>query len=208
MDTAEEKGTREKLLDTAERLFLEKGYDGVSIRDITDTAGANVAAINYHFGGKENLYREAFRRMISGKASQTLERLHGAIAETSPPDLEKVFRAYIGGFLGEFLTSKDAQNFLRLASDEMSEQGIASDILLEEAALPCHRALKDAILAVRPHITEEKASLIIASVFGQMYHFVRARHVIRHTSGREYNSEFIGRIIDHIVEFSLRGIGE
>jgi AcrR family transcriptional regulator len=208
MTTAEEKGTREKLLDVAARLFLEKGYDGVSIRDITDAAGTNVAAINYHFGGKENLYREAFRQMISGKAAHTLGLLQSAIAEKSPPDLEKVLKAYIGGFLGEFLTSKDAQNFLRLASDEMSEQGIASDILLEEAALPCHTALKEAILASRPHVTEEKASLVIASVFGQMYHFVRARHVITHVSGKEYNGEFIGKIIDHIVEFSLKGIGD
>jgi AcrR family transcriptional regulator len=208
MTIAEAKGTREKLLDAAERLFLEKGYDGVSIRDITDAAGTNVAAINYHFGGKENLYREFFRRMISNKSSHTIERLRDTVAEKSPPDLEKVFRAYIGGFLGEFLTSKDAQNFLRLASDEMSEQGIASDILVEEAATPCHTALKEAVLAARPNITEEKASLIIASVFGQMYHFVRARHVITHVSGKEYNDEFIKDIIDHIVEFSLKGIGD
>jgi AcrR family transcriptional regulator len=208
MTTAEAKGTREKLLDEAERLFLAKGYEGVSIRDITDAAGANVAAVNYHFGGKENLYREVFRRMVSGKAEQTIERLRDAIAAKSPPDLEIVFRAYIEGFLGEFLHSKDAQNFLRLASDEMSEQGIASDILLEEAALPCHTSLKDAILAARPDVTEEKAALIIASVFGQMYHFVRARHVIKNVSGRDYDGEFIKDIIDHIVDFSLKGIGD
>ncbi len=208
MGPAEAKTTREKLLDAAARLFLDRGYDGVSIRDITDAAGANVASINYHFGGKENLYREFFRRMLIERASQMLQRLNSVMAEKSPPDLKKVFKAYIRGFLGEFLTSKDAQNFLRLASDEMSEQGIATDILLEEAALPCHMVLKEAILAARPHVTVEKASLIIASVFGQMYHFVRARHVIKHTSGREYNGEFIGEIIEHITEFSLKGIGD
>ncbi len=208
MDTADVRGTREKLLDAAERLFLEKGYSGVSIRDITDAAGANVASINYHFGGKEKLYREFFRRILFNKVHQMLQRLDGAIKEKSPPDLEKVLRVYIAGFLGEFLTSDDAKSFLRLISDEMSEQGIATDILVDDAAIPIHKVLKEAILAARPNVSGEKASLIIASVFGQMFHFVRARHIIRHTSGREYNGEFIKDIIDHIIEFSLKGIGE
>ena len=208
METAEAKTTREKLLEVAQRLFLDKGYDRVSIRDLTEAAGANVASINYHFGGKENLYREFFRRMLTERGSQMLQRLNSVIAEKSPPDLRNVLKSYIGGFLGEFLTSKDAQNFLRLASDEMSEQGLAADILLDEAVLPLHSALKEAILAARPHVAEEKASLIIASVFGQMHHFVRARHVIKHTSGREYNGEFIDDIIEHITEFSLKGIGD
>lgn len=208
MDTEDVRGTREKLLDAAERLFLEKSYSGVSIRDITDAAGANVASINYHFGGKENLYREFFRRILFNKVHQMLQRLDGAIREKSPPDLEKVLRIYVAGLLGEFLTSDDAMSFLRLISDEMSEQGIATDILVEDAAVPIHKVLKEAILAARPDVSGEKASLIIASVFGQMFHFVRARHVIRHTSGREYDGEFIKDIIDHIIEFSLKGIGD
>ncbi len=208
MERTEAKPTRKKLLESARILFLERGYEGVSIRDVTDAAGANVASINYHFGGKDNLYREVFREMLSERVSDILRRLDAVISEKSPPDLGKVFRTYMEGLLGEFLVSKDAQNFAKLVSNEMSVNGLASEILVREAAVPIHKVLKGAILAARPDIPEIKASLIIASVFGQMFHFVRARHVIEHTMGREYDEEVIRVIMDHIVEFSLRGMGE
>ena len=54
----------ERLLDAAEKLFCEKGYEGTSVRDITAEAGCNIAAVIYHFGGKERLYQEMFRRRL------------------------------------------------------------------------------------------------------------------------------------------------
>ena len=63
--------TRDLLLVEARKKFCEKGFDGASLRDICDGAGANVSAVKYHFGGKEGLYRECFK--IYGE-----ERLHSA----------------------------------------------------------------------------------------------------------------------------------
>ena len=62
--TALERGVRDRLLDAAERLFCEKGFHGTSVRDLTTEANCNVAAINYHFGGKVELYSQMFRRQI------------------------------------------------------------------------------------------------------------------------------------------------
>jgi len=53
--------TRSRILDAASALFAEKGYGGVTVAAICHKAGANIAAVNYHFGGKEDLYREAWR---------------------------------------------------------------------------------------------------------------------------------------------------
>src|ERR1700747_695989 len=53
--------TRERIMKAAERLFAEKGYDGTSVRAIVAKARVNQAAINYHFGGKDGLYREVLR---------------------------------------------------------------------------------------------------------------------------------------------------
>jgi AcrR family transcriptional regulator len=54
--------TKERILDTAEVLFAQKGYRAVSVREITSAARCNLAAVNYHFGKKENLYLEPCRR--------------------------------------------------------------------------------------------------------------------------------------------------
>ncbi len=53
--------TKDLILDAARKHFSDKGYEGASVRDICDQAGANVSAIKYHFGGKEGLYRECFK---------------------------------------------------------------------------------------------------------------------------------------------------
>ena len=56
---------RNRLLEAAAESFAEKGFDGTSVRDITAKASCNVAAVNYHFGGKENLYFAVFRRYMA-----------------------------------------------------------------------------------------------------------------------------------------------
>ncbi len=65
--------TRDRIMKAAERLFAERGYDGTSIRAIVAKARVNQAAINYHFDGKDGLYREvlrgAFRGMIAEQVS-------------------------------------------------------------------------------------------------------------------------------------------
>ena len=62
--TTEEDGhesTRRRLLEAAEVIFAEKGFKHANVREICQQAGANVAAVNYHFGGKEQLYIETVR---------------------------------------------------------------------------------------------------------------------------------------------------
>ena len=49
--------TDERLLSAAEKLFAKNGYDGTSVRDITEAADCNVASVNYYFSGKEKLYQ-------------------------------------------------------------------------------------------------------------------------------------------------------
>ncbi|MGE4481961.1 TetR/AcrR family transcriptional regulator [Acidocella sp.] len=90
-------GTRETIFLTAERLFAECGFDGVSVRDIAAAAQANIAAVNYHFGSKGDLLLEIFNvrtRELNGERRQMLreaEQRHGG----NPP-LREVLRALLG----------------------------------------------------------------------------------------------------------------
>ncbi|GAB4388288.1 MAG: TetR family transcriptional regulator [Thermodesulfovibrionales bacterium] len=208
MNSPDDKTTRQKLLEAGESLFLKRGYEGVSVRELSEKAGVNSALINYHFQGKRNLYREVFRKRLAEIGAKRMAALEEAVGEGGTPDLARVIRAYVSGFLGEMLSSRDMERLLDIVSREMSHSGIATDIMVKEIAAPLHRLLKDAIKRARPHLSDEKASLCIISVTGQMFHFVRAREIIKRITGHGYTKEFVDEVVEHITEFSLRGIGQ
>ena len=80
--------TKTRLLDVAARLFAEKGHDGVSVRDITSRAKTNIAAIAYHFGGKEGLYVAALRHAVQ----KTIGGMHAETGATTTDPLETLHR--------------------------------------------------------------------------------------------------------------------
>ena len=87
--------TKERLLDAAERLFAERGFEGTSIRAVTQAAGASVSAANYHFGSKEALLRATLLRRIEPVNQRRLERLAALEARREPPTVEEVLEAFL-----------------------------------------------------------------------------------------------------------------
>jgi len=109
--------TRERILDAAERLFMAHGYEGTSMRQITGEAAVNLAAANYHFGSKESLMQEVFRRRLdwlNDERLRVLDAMEGAAAG-KPLKPSQI----VDGFFGTLLRlADDAQRggivFLRL----------------------------------------------------------------------------------------------
>ena len=66
---------QDRILKVAEKLFAEKGFKDTSIRDITAEAQCNLAAVNYHFGGKENLYIKVFQRHLDMMRDRRIQRI-------------------------------------------------------------------------------------------------------------------------------------
>ena len=89
--------TRERILDAAERLFAEHGYDGASLRDITAKAGVNLAAVNYHFRTKESLIQAVFARRLAPLNQRRLALLDACEASAAgrPLRLEEIVSALI-----------------------------------------------------------------------------------------------------------------
>ena len=89
--------TREKLLDAAEKLFSERGFDAASVRDITKAANANLASINYHFTDKEGLLREVIMRRAQLIVERRDSMLDLAIeaARNKPPTVRAILEAFI-----------------------------------------------------------------------------------------------------------------
>src|SRR5689334_3019902 len=79
--------TRERILDAAESLFMEHGFEATSMRAITASAGVNLAAVNYHFGSKEELFQSVLTRRLDPMNQQRLELLSRLEAKAGPAPL-------------------------------------------------------------------------------------------------------------------------
>lgn len=90
--------TRARILDAAERLFMAHGYDGTSMRQITGEAGVNLAAVNYHFGSKEALIQEVFRRRLNWLNEERMRALDEleATANGQPLKPSQIVDAFFG----------------------------------------------------------------------------------------------------------------
>ncbi len=86
--------TKDRILGAAEELFAQFGFAGTSLRQVTSRADVNIAAVNYHFGSKENLVNEVFRRRMDEMSEQRLARLREA-QESHPGELEPILAAFI-----------------------------------------------------------------------------------------------------------------
>ncbi len=86
--------TKERIISAAEELFAQHGFGGTSLRQVTSRADVNIAAVNYHFGSKENLVNEVFRRRMDEMSEKRLAALAQA-QQSSPNSLELILRAFI-----------------------------------------------------------------------------------------------------------------
>ncbi len=89
--------TRERILNSAERLFVEHGLDATSLRMITADAGVNLAAVNYHFRSKDALVEAVFARRIGPVNRRRLELLNASLekAGSGKPPLEEIIYAFV-----------------------------------------------------------------------------------------------------------------
>lgn len=93
--------TRNRILDAAEELFAQYGFDAVSIRTITEKAKVNSAAIHYHFGSKAHLFEAVFKRRIDPINEERLRRLRAHAAEIGKgkPSIEEIVAAFVEPYL-------------------------------------------------------------------------------------------------------------
>ncbi len=96
-----DKPVQDRLLDAAEQLFAENGFDGTSVRDIASAAGCNIAAVNYYFGSKDKLYTEVWRRQLVQMRDARLQAIELVLSESkSKPLLEDLLRSFANAFIG------------------------------------------------------------------------------------------------------------
>ena len=196
--------SRERILEAAGEVFAEHGFRSATVRRICEHAGVNIAAINYHFGGKEKLYAEVLRHW-SEYAVKKYPLLLG-LGEESP--VEERLRAFVRSLLFRLLDKGKPAWFGKLMAREMTEPTRAFERLVKEVVRP-----RDKILAAivqkktGTSVDEETIRLCTASIIGQVIYYYHARAIIAKLYRRDVSKAGeIERIADHIVQFSLRGL--
>ena len=117
--------TKKRILDAAEKLFAQQGFYATSLRMLTKEAGVNLAAVNYHFGSKEELIKAVIGRRMLPLNKMRLERLQNikdsASTEGRPPDIKEILLAFIEPTFEFRKSGKGAQDFISMISRAFSD---------------------------------------------------------------------------------------
>lgn len=204
-DVAQDK-TRQRLLEAAGEVFADLGFRKTTVREICARAGANVAAVNYHFGDKETLYAEALR-YAHGCAIIKYPPALG-LPDDAPP--EKRLHAFVMSFLQRIFDEGRPAWHTKIITREMAEPTGAMDSLVDEQIRPHFAYVRQIVLELLGKKADpEVVRLCCNSVVGQclFYHFGRP------VSERLFPQRIFGikdteTIARHVTRLTLAGIRE
>ena len=201
------KGVRERLLDVAEELFSERGFDGASVRDLAGAAGCNIASVNYYYGGKERLYEEVWRRHLALLRDTRMASIDKVMADSGGnPPLEELLRSFAYAFIGPLVDQSGGRRLIRLMARELVDPHLPSDMFGEDVIKPTLIKMQQALAKACPGLDESKVPLVVFSLVGQLIHTIRIKPILRWADDEALAVFDVARLVDHIVAFSAAGI--
>jgi AcrR family transcriptional regulator len=147
--------TKDRILAAAEELFAQHGFAGTSLRQVTGRADVNIAAVNYHFGSKENLVNEVFRRRMDEMTQQRLDRLKAAVRE-HPGELGPVLAAFVEPALAMAQDRHGGGAFIRVIARAYAEKNDGLRRFLSERYGHVLREFAKAIAGCLPELGKEQ----------------------------------------------------
>jgi TetR/AcrR family transcriptional regulator, regulator of cefoperazone and chloramphenicol sensitivity len=202
--TTEVDTTRERIAEAAGEIFAERGFDGTTVRDICQRAGANIAAVNYYFGDKQRLYVEAVVRAHRWRMEKAPlpEWTDATPAETKLAD-------FIRTFIRRVRSGPEDTWHSKLMMREMAHPSAACAELVQSSIRPQFEILLSILRELLPlDVGAERLRLTGFSIVGQclFYHF--ADPVIRNLlTSSDYSELDVAKLAEHILDFSLASIG-
>ncbi len=199
--------TRERLLEAAERLFGQRGYAGASVRDVTAAAACNIAAVNYHFGGKRNLYIEMFHRRLAAIREHRVGSIREAMRHAKGPRaLETVLEAFASAFLEPLVAKPEGRRLIELMARETVDAHLPPEMFAAEFIEPVHRVLVEAITTAAPKVSPHDAQLCVLSIVGQLVHVAHVTRRAANSGNKRFTAPPMDEAVEHIVRFSAAGV--
>lgn len=192
--------TRRRLLDAAAEVFAEKGFAGATVRQICEKAGANIAAVNYHFGDKGKLYAAVFQHT-------RLELSERPGSPPAPASAEDRLRAFVRQFLKQLLDPGRVSCHGRLVAQEMGEPTGVLDSFVDAEVRPRVEILQNIIRQLVGELPPRVVAKCAASIVAQMLHYHWAKPVLKRISPIYASlDQNVEELVDHVTRFSLGGI--
>jgi len=176
---ASEETSREKLILSAERLFAERGFDGVSVRDIANDAKVNSALVGYYFRGKEGLLAEVYTRHCEPLKRERARLLSEFRANGKDATLEQILEAFIRPSLEARQGSEQGRSFTRLRAILSAENSLLLEKLVTQNFGEANRSFIDALGKCLPHLTREDVFWRFHFLLGATYYTATGPHRIR-----------------------------
>ena len=196
--------TPQRLIDAAGPLFAARGRDGVGVREICQAAGANVAAVNYHFGDKSRLYLATVREA----ARQCIENVPLPAWPDGVPATERL-ADFIRTLLERVVVEHGPEWHKQLIMREVAMPSDACIEFVRDFIRPQFQVLRGIVLdLLGDEAPEEQVRLTAFSIVGQCLFYRLARPIVRNLSGevavRQLSAD---RLAAHIAGFSLAALG-
>ncbi|MGL4424094.1 MAG: TetR/AcrR family transcriptional regulator [Gemmataceae bacterium] len=192
---------KHRLIVAAQEVFAEKGFEAASVREICSRAGANGAAINYHFGTKERLYSEACRHAHNcGDAGEPMPEFPLG----TPP--EEKLRQFIR-IMAVRMHAPASPASVALLMRELANPSAAGQAVVHEYIKPKAMLLREILQELRPDLTPQKRLMIGFSIIGQILYYRQNRTVSELLFGKAAIEELSTDLVaEHIVQFSLSAV--
>lgn len=205
----EGRDTRERILNVAEQLFAEHGFDGASMRMITAAAGVNLAAVNYHFGSKEKLIEEVFRRRLlwlNELRRQRLEQLqHDAerFGKTVRPS--RILEAFFGA-LFDLAKEPGGEHFLRLLGRTLTDpSAFVRRVLAAEYGDVLARYL-EALYASVPDVPHEEILWRFHFMLGAVSYAIAGVDALQLFAGESFDDRNLDHLRERLISFLIGGL--
>lgn len=201
----DEKDTKERILDTAEHLFAEKGFKETSVREITSAAQAHLAAVNYHFGSKEGLIREVLARRTEPLNRERLQILESFEVEAGnrPVPLELILHAL---FAPPIKLCLEHPNFMRLAGRMLSEPDKELRRVFVSQFQEVFLRFKTALGRALPDLPENELLWRMHFLVGAMIHTYTNYVVLESLSGGLCVLTDDEKVVERLINFCVAGL--
>jgi AcrR family transcriptional regulator len=196
--------TRTRILDAAEELFMQHGFEGTSMRLLTAKAGVNLAAVNYHFGSKDALIEAVFRRRLD---PMNIERI-AALERLENPAAEDIIRAFVGPSLRLIEDAKGGgRNFIRLLGRTYTEPAKAIRALIGQMYAPAMQRYKGALERALPQMPPDELVWRMHFMFGTLAYTLAATDTVQLIAGCKPEDRHDARLLeDRLTAFLAAGL--